>query len=118
VAAPRASARVLALIEPHVEPEADPATPQFDAAEARVVDTGHGRIDERRPLRRVFREVSYPVTAERVLSSVRSAPDVDEEQARWLEGVLPSGTSFASERELVERVGAWGPPPPATPPSL
>lgn len=101
-----------------MEREGDPATPRFDAAEPRVVDAPHGRIDERHPLRRAFRELSYPVTAERVRSSVRSAPGVDEEQIRWLDGVLPVEGSFASEEALVERLGAWGPPPPTTHPSL
>ncbi|MGZ4125688.1 MAG: hypothetical protein ACXVQU_09060, partial [Actinomycetota bacterium] len=69
--------------------EGDPAEPRFAADEPRVASTPFGRIDDEHPLRRALGRIDFPASAERVLSSVRNDPDVDEEQVRWLEGVLP-----------------------------
>jgi hypothetical protein len=115
MAAPGTTSRLLAIAGVHVE--GDPAEPRFDAAEPRVVSTPFGRIDDEHPLRRSLRKIDFPASAERVLSSVRADPGVDAEQSRWLEGVLPD-RHFADADEVVAALGAWGPPPPTTPPSL
>jgi hypothetical protein len=115
MAAPGTTSRVLAIADGHVE--GDPAEPRFDAAEPRVVATPFGRIGEEHPLRRSLRNIEFPASAERVLSSVLADPTVDEEQSRWLEGVLPD-REFADADDVVAALGAWGPPPPGTPPSL
>jgi hypothetical protein len=109
--------RVLALTKPHVE-AADPAAPRYAADEPKVAATPFGRLDDEHPLRRAFRAIAYPVSAERVLSSVRADPAVANDQAEWLEAVLPHDRIFASDAEVVEALGAWGPSPPTKPPSL
>jgi hypothetical protein len=118
MAAAGSASRLLALIGLQVEHGADPATPRFAASEPRVVATPYGRLDERHPLRRAFRELQYPASTERVLAAVRSSQAADEEQARWLAGVLPADATFGSEDELVAALGVWGPGPPVTHPAL
>ncbi|MGZ4109564.1 MAG: hypothetical protein ACXVP7_07745 [Actinomycetota bacterium] len=97
--------------------EGDPAEPRFAADEPRVASTPFGRIDDEHPLRRALGRIDFPASAERVLSSVRNDPDVDEEQVRWLEGVLPDRV-YADAQDVVNALGRWGPPPPTTAPSL
>jgi hypothetical protein len=97
--------------------EADPAEPRFAADEPRVASTPFGRIDDEHPLRRALGKIGYPASTERVLSSVRNDPDADEEQTRWLQSVLPDRV-YADADDVVVALGRWGPPPPATPPSL
>jgi hypothetical protein len=114
MAAPGATPRLLAIAD---SVEGDPAEPRFDAREPRVVSTPFGRIDDEHPLRRSLGRIDFPASTERVLSSVRDDPSVDEEQSRWLRGVLPD-REFADADEVVTALGAWGPPPPTTPPTL
>jgi hypothetical protein len=115
LAAPGATPRLLALAGVRVRD--DPAEPRFDAGEPRVVSTPFGRIDDEHPLRRSLRKIDFPASAERVLSSVRDDPGVDEEQSRWLDAVLPD-REFGDADDVVAALGAWGPPPPTTPPTL
>jgi hypothetical protein len=118
LAASRAAPRLLALTGTHVEPEADPAAPRFGSSEPRVAATPFGRLDEHHPLRRAIRQIDYPASTERVVSSVRSSPEVAEEHAHWLESVLPARATFGSEDDVVTALGTWGPPPPAATPGL
>jgi formate-dependent phosphoribosylglycinamide formyltransferase (GAR transformylase) len=97
--------------------EGDPAEPRFAADEPRVASTPFGRIDDEHPLRRALGKIGFPASTERVLSSVRKDSDVDEEQVRWLEGVLPNRV-YADAQDVVNALGRWGPPPPTTAPSL
>jgi hypothetical protein len=101
-----------------VSAEPDPAAPRFPASEPRVVATPFGRLDDEHPLRRVLRRIDYPAGAERVLSFVRSDPAVTRDQADWLESVLPSGRTFRDDADVVDALGAWGPPPPSAARSL
>jgi hypothetical protein len=96
--------------------ERDPAEPRFAADEPTVASTPFGRIDDEHPLRRALGRIDFPANAERVLSSVRN-DDVDEEQVRWLEGVLPDRV-YTDADDVVNALGRWGPPPPATTTSL
>jgi hypothetical protein len=109
------SPRVLAVAT--VDAERDPASPTFDADEPRVVSTPFGRIAEDHPLRRALGRIDFPTSAERVLSAVRDAPDVDEEQARWLEGLLRHRV-FSDADEVVASLGTWGLSAPGASPSL
>ena len=98
--------------------EADPASPRFAADEPRVVATPFGTLDDEHPLRRAFGRIDYPASARRVLDAVRNARDIDQEQARWLAGVLPAGATFDGPEEVVAALGRWGLPPPSAPTSL
>jgi hypothetical protein len=90
----------------------DPASPRFDADEPRVVRTPFGRLNDEHPLGRAIGALTFPAATERVLSRVRDDPSVTDEQAAWLEAVLPAGRTFESRDELVEAAGVSGPPPP------
>jgi formate-dependent phosphoribosylglycinamide formyltransferase (GAR transformylase) len=91
----------------------DPAEPRFAADEPTVSSTPFGRIDDEHPLRRALGKIGFPASTERVLSSVRKDPDVDEEQVRWLETVLPD-RAYDDADDVVAALGRWGPPPPTT----
>jgi hypothetical protein len=109
------SSRVLAVAAVHAE--RDPAAPTFEADEPKVASTPFGRIAEEHPLRRALGRIDFPASAERVLSAVRDAAGVDEEQARWLEGLLPHRV-FSDADEVVASLGTWGMPPPGASQSL
>jgi hypothetical protein len=96
---------------------ADPADPRFAADEPTVASTPFGGIDDEHPLRRALGRIDFPASTDRVLSSVRAAPDVDEEQVRWLGSILPDRV-YADADDVAAALGRWGPPPPAASPSL
>lgn len=95
----------------------DPATPWFEAAQARVPDSPRGSLDKDHPIRSAIRRVAYPASRDQIAAIVTESQDVTPDQAAWLASSLP-GDTYASEADVVDALWRWGAPPAAAEPSL